>query len=152
LQFETGARIHEIGQIRESQLRGIQEIDGQAYGVIHLDKGDTKGSLARDILMPVATYQRTEAEVHNSKLIFSHRDGGDVKAFRIDQDSYRDALKTAAEITGQKYSGSHGLRHNFAQNLFAKLLNEGRSHNAALKETSRAMGHHRSGITLVYLR
>lgn len=152
IQFEAGARVHEVGQIRESQLRGIQEINGQSYGVIHLEKGDTKGSLPRDLRLSVDTYQRIEAEVKNSKLINSLRDGGEVRAFRFNQDGYRKALRAAAGSTIQDYTGSHGLRHNFAQNHYAKILGEGRSQNAALKETSRALGHHRSEITKVYLR
>ena len=102
--------------------------------------------------MSVDTYQRIESEVKNGKLIDSARDGGKVSAFRFNQDGYREALKSAANATGQDYTGSHGLRHNFAQNHYAKILGEGRSQNAALKETSRALGHHRSEITKVYLR
>ncbi len=64
--------------------------------------------------------------------------------YEVNNRTYRRELKEAIEKTGQKFNGTHGLRHSFAQNK----LQEGYSK----QEVSEMMGHNREEITLVYLR
>ncbi len=64
--------------------------------------------------------------------------------YSVNYKTYTRDLKQAIEQTGQKYNGTHGIRHSFAQ----KKLEEG----ATKKEVSAAMGHVREEITDVYLR
>ena len=45
----------------------------------------------------------------------------------------------------------HGLRHAYAQNLYAELRRSGDSEKSAKQKTSEALGHHRIGITNIYL-
>lgn len=45
----------------------------------------------------------------------------------------------------------HGLRHAYAQNLYAELRRSGDSEKSAKRKTSEALGHHRVGITNIYL-
>lgn len=70
----------------------------------------------------------------------------------IKQSEYRAALSKACADTGQDYTGSHGLRHNYAQHRMDELTNSGMSYSKALDQTASEMGHHRSEITTVYLR
>ena len=74
---------------------------------------------------------------------------GDV---HISKSGYIAALHEAAEATGQAFTGSHGLRHNYAQAQFNGYTAQGMSRSEALQATSEDMGHHRQDITLVYLR
>lgn len=154
IQLEAGARIHEVAQIRESQLRGIKENEsGERFGVVHLDRGDTKGGRERELKMPEEAYRRLEAEIRcRGTTIDSKRDCGEVQAFKIDKSEYRESLKFAAENSGQNYTGSHGLRHNFAKNKMEQHQNQGWSRDASLRLTAEDMGHSRGRITETYLR
>ncbi len=64
--------------------------------------------------------------------------------YEVSNQVYARELKKAIEKTGQKYNGTHGIRHSFAQNK----LEEGYSK----QEVSEMMGHNRAEITLAYLR
>lgn len=69
-----------------------------------------------------------------------------------DKEKYAEALRGAAEAAGEQYTGTHGLRHNFAQAQFASYTEHGMSKAEALRAVAEDMGHHRSDITLTYLR
>ena len=79
--------------------------------------------------------------------------------FKVNQNHFRDSLKDACRIEGEKYSGAHGLRYNFAQNTFVERfeqnlkngLNPYEAEKEALRFTSLKMGHHREEITKHYL-
>jgi integrase len=64
--------------------------------------------------------------------------------FELKKDIYTKELKEAIEKVGEKYNGTHGIRHSFAQ----RKLEEGYSK----AEVSQEMGHNREEITNVYLR
>jgi integrase len=64
--------------------------------------------------------------------------------FEVKKDTYTKELKEAIEKVGEKYNGTHGIRHSFAQ----KKLEEGYSK----QEVSEMMGHNREEITHTYLR
>lgn len=70
----------------------------------------------------------------------------------IKQDDYSGALRDACDLSGQTWTGSHGLRHNYAQERMATLTSQGMDYNTALRTVSEEMGHHRIDITLTYLR
>ena len=97
--------------------------------------------------------------VHNSK------NGQDIKVTLTDADAqrlqsgvnvkqstYREALHNACNAVGESWHGTHGLRHNFAQNKMEELTAGGMPRSRALAEVSELMGHHRPAITLIYLR
>ena len=65
---------------------------------------------------------------------------------------YREALKQACAESGQEWTGTHGLRHNYAQNRVAELVDSGTSYNRAVWIVSEEMGHHRPEVTAAYLR
>ena len=64
--------------------------------------------------------------------------------YELNKKTYSRDLQKAIEKTGQKYNGTHGIRHTFAQ----KELASGKSK----QEVSEAMGHVREEITNTYLR
>lgn len=70
----------------------------------------------------------------------------------VKQSEYRAALQKACADTGQDYNGSHGLRHNYAQNRMDTLTSGGMSYTKALDTVASEMGHHRAEITHTYLR
>lgn len=69
----------------------------------------------------------------------------------IKQSEYRAALQKACESTGQDWNGSHGLRHNYAQNRMHELVDSGVPHTRALVIVSEELGHHRAEVTHTYL-
>ena len=64
--------------------------------------------------------------------------------YKMNQKTYDRDIQKAIEKTGQKWNGSHGMRHSFAQNQLAA--------GKTKKEVSRMLGHKREEITNVYLR
>jgi len=139
IMLEGGARINEASLIDQKRLRGLRG----DIGVIKLEGADAKGGKQRDLFLSKKTYQRIE------KIVQEH---GKFQVSKSDRQALRESIREAAEATGQKYTGAHGLRHNFAQNRVAELQAEGKSYGDALAETSRELGHERPSITLHYLR
>ena len=62
----------------------------------------------------------------------------------INNRTYSRDLQKEIEATGQKYSGTHGIRHSYAQNRIKQ--------GDTKQEVSEAMGHSRSEIVNTYLR
>lgn len=137
--FEGGGRIHEVSLVDNDRLGGIKG----DVGVIHLQNADAKGGKERDLNVTKETYKRIESYV---------REHGKFHIPKSERQELRNSIKEAAERVGQKYTGAHGLRHNFAQNRVAELQAEGKSYGDALAQTSRELGHERPSITLHYLR
>lgn len=70
----------------------------------------------------------------------------------VKQSEYRTAIEKACISTGQAFTGTHGLRHNYAQGRMSDLVDQGKDYHAALQIVSDEMGHHRPDITATYLR
>jgi len=71
-----------------------------------------------------------------------------------DYSEYVAAITRAARVTGQ-YSpgrGSHGLKHNFAQERYLECIDHGLTHEQALQQTSLETSHFRLRETLTYTR
>jgi hypothetical protein len=68
--------------------------------------------------------------------------------------SYVEAINRAARVTGQYAPGrgSHGLKHNFAQERYLECINHGLTHEEALQQTSLETSHFRLRETLTYTR
>jgi hypothetical protein len=67
--------------------------------------------------------------------------------YNANYSEYRETLKEAVEATGQEWSGTHGLRYNFAQERVEELRENGHSEDEARGITSLEMGHSRLDIT-----
>ena len=135
LQLEYGLRITEATYIKENQLNG-NTLTFQGKGGYILQKELTQ-------------------ELANQ--IKEHMNENGV--FRVNQNQFREHLKDACRIEGEKYNGAHGLRYNFAQKTFIERFDNNvkngmsieDAEKEALKYTSEEMGHHREEITLHYL-
>ncbi len=132
-QYEGGFRISELNHLSEKNFK-----DNNTFQVI-----SGKGGKDREVPLSKETY-----EALKSLLNRADTDG----KYKFNMDAYRNTLKTAAEQSRQPYTGSHGLRWNFAQEKFMELQREGRTYEQALQEVSHLLGHERPDITEHYLR
>jgi site-specific recombinase XerD len=80
----------------------------------------------------------------NTSLVSKIRENAVEGKYELSKNTYRDHLQKEIEKSGQKYNGTHGIRHSYAQ----KELEAGKSK----QEVSESMGHSREEITNVYLR
>jgi integrase len=134
LQLDYGLRITEATFIKENQLNG-NILTFQGKGGYTLQK-----ELSQEIANQIKNYMENGV-------------------FKVDQNHFRNSLKDSCRIEGEKYTGAHGLRYNFAQNTFigrlerniANGMNVDNAEKEALKYTSEQMGHHREEITKHYL-
>ncbi|ADU66175.1 integrase family protein [Desulfurispirillum indicum S5] len=133
MQLESGARISEISTIHASQLnpdRNSVTVQG-------------KGGKIRELQLSENTYMKLEEAIGAA-----HKE-----TFSLSGSFYRSALQVAAKHSNQKYTGSHGLRWNFAQNRMAELTGgQGKPYEQALVQVSQEMGHERGSITEHYLQ
>ena len=128
LQWKGGFRIHEVAGIRRSSLKG-----GGGIAV----RG--KGGYVRTVKVPGELWEKVSDIVEESgRIDFNYRE-------------YLYDLLEASYSSGQVYQGSHGLRYNFAQETYDRLIHDGIGHHEALKTVSELLGHHRPEITLHYL-
>jgi len=130
-QYEGGFRISELNHISEKNF-----LENNTFQVI-----SGKGGKDREVPLSQETYQALKDLVDKS-------DG----KFIFDINDYRNALKEAAKITDQPYTGSHGLRWSFAQEKFQELQRQGMTYEQALQAVSHLLGHERADITEHYLR
>lgn len=134
LQLEHGLRVSEATRIGERQLNGNT--------LTYIGKGGKE--------------QSKELSPSLANSIRSNMENG---RFSVDQNHYRESLRESSRVEGDKYSGSHGLRYNYAQNEYVSRLDakiEGgmkpdEAHREALAEVSKEMGHNREEITEHYL-
>jgi len=128
LQFEYGLRVAEASRINEHQING-NSLTIQGKGGYTLTK-----EISKDLVNKINSYIEKE------------------KSFNVSYNSYSNALKKVVQEVGEKYSGTHGFRYNYAQNRMDFHQNQGYSRDEALKMTSEDIGHHSAEITEVYLR
>jgi len=70
--------------------------------------------------------------------------------YKANYTEYKDTLKEAVQSTGQNWSGTHGLRYNFAQEQVSQLQEQGYTKAQSDGLTSLYMGHSRLDITKHY--
>lgn len=129
IQYESGARIHEVAQVNNSRLT---------------DNGfwvSGKGGFRREL----ALSPETRAELLKQ---LAANDG----KLRFDYNEYRDDLKSACRKVGESYTGSHSFRYNYARRTFTDELAKNKTYLEALKIVSAKLGHHRASISKHYLR
>lgn len=66
--------------------------------------------------------------------------------------AYIAQIQAACAATGEKYTGSHAFRHNYARNRFNELRQGGMSVDRAKLQVSEELFHHRLDIMDKYLR
>lgn len=65
---------------------------------------------------------------------------------------YIAAIQAACAATGEKYTGSHSFRHNYAQRRYSELRAQGLSEDRAKMQVSEELFHHRLDVVDKYLR
>ena len=99
-----------------------------------------KGGKETEHYVSVETYRRLEEYI---------RMYGSLES---DYCTYVEAINLAARETGQyaQGRGSHGLKHNFAQERYLECIDHGLTHEQALQQTSLETSHFRLRETLAY--
>jgi len=160
----------EVKELRK-ELKNVlskKELDSRAYK--HLEKiqlpekSQPAFELQRDYGLRVSATTNINIDKQIKGNIFSYAEkGGKISSkelsptlidkiknqavnghYEVNNRTYYRALKKEIEKTGQKYNGTHGIRHTYAQNQ----LENGKSK----KEVSEEMGHSREEITNIYIR
>ena len=139
-QLESGMRLNEMLNLKLNDFKGIRpdKITSQLKGQISV-KG--KGGKIRTVQVSEKIYDNLRSVVRSGSM-----SGKNIR------NQYRASLKAASEKAGQDYSGSHGLRWNFAQSRFSEVQQSGMSYEQALGRVSQEMGHERGDITEHYLK
>jgi hypothetical protein len=135
-QYSIGARISELDHVRKEQFLGDDQ-----FKII-------KGKGGKDRVVEFRhgnVYEQYRQLVINN--LNPHYD-----KFTFNRSQYRMALKIAANKTGQAYTGSHGLRYNYAQERFQATQRNGLTWEEALVHVAHEMGHDRGDITLHYIK
>lgn len=150
LQYEGGLRAEGVGAPSNRRVKnpltveglhgiGTDPVSGAPVGIVAAVE---KGGKETEHFVSVETYGRLERYIQtNGKL-------------ESDYFCYVDAINRAAQETGQyaRGRGSHGLKHNFAQERYLECISRGLSHEQALQQTSLETSHFRLRETLTYTR
>lgn len=129
IQCRYGLRISEARKLNEANFIDENTIRVRGKGGFEILK-----TLAEDIIKKI-------------KAVFAKE-----KKLLVTEKVYCEALKRASKESKQRYQGSHGLRYNYAQNQYAKLLIQGYNPIEAQRLVSEEMGHHRADITMHYIK
>ena len=128
LQLNYGLRVTEATQISSVQMKGSNKI---------LING--KGGFKRTIRVDLKLYNRINSHI---------KENG---TFSVKYEHYIKELRNAVEFKGEEYSGTHGLRYNYAQMKFEEYR-EQMPYKSALQKVSYDLGHKRAEITKYYLK
>jgi len=138
--FKIIAEAQLAGGFRISELNHMSLANFLGNSVFLVISG--KGGLDRQVELPQNVYKSLLELAKQPNL---------GNKFAFDMNEYRNELKAAAERSGQNYSGSHGLRWNFAQSKYTEYSQK-YGEVRALQMVSNLLGHSRSDITKHYLR
>ena len=150
LQLEGGLRAEGVGcpshrrmknPLTGAGLRGVgaDPVTHTPVGIISVDE---KGGKSTEHFISVGTYRKLEEYL--------------LKHDKLESDylDYLAAINLAAKKTGQFASGrgTHGLKHNFAQERYYQCVEHGLKHEQALQQVSLETAHFRMRETLTYTR
>jgi hypothetical protein len=150
LQYEGGLRAEGTGAPSNRRLKNPLTLDG-LHGIspdpvtglsVGIVSSVEKGGKATEHFISVETYTRLlEYILKYGKLESNYN-------------CYVEAINAAARHTGQygPGRGSHGLKHNFAQERYLECIHHGLTHEQALQQTSLETSHFRLRETLTYTR
>jgi site-specific recombinase XerD len=139
--FRTIAEAQLSGGFRISELNHMSLANFLGDRTFKVISG--KGGLDREIQLP--------QDVYNKLLELANKPNLPNGKFAFDMNQYRNELKLSAQASNQSYSGSHGLRWNFAQNKYLEYSQK-YGEVRALQMVSNLLGHSRSDITKHYLK
>ena len=141
IQYESGCRVSECTHLSLKNLKGLgnDPVTGEQKGVLYIEKA--KGGKNGFKYVSVETYQKLEERLNAES-------SGKMS---VNNGEYRNSLKKAAIKTDQQYTGSHGLRWNFAQERYEKILELTKNEAETLALVSKELFHERLNITKHYL-
>ncbi|MGK0255687.1 MAG: integrase [Arcobacteraceae bacterium] len=128
LQLEYGLRVNEATLIRSNQLLKDNVLRVQG-----------KGGYQRDVCLSSNLYNQIKQEIKVNS------------SYHQSYNNYLKDLKNSVLKAGEKWTGTHGLRYNYAQSQMTKYQ-EKMSYKEALAKVSFELGHHRIEITKHYLK
>lgn len=150
LQYEGGLRTEGVGAPSNRRLRnplgkqglhghGADPVTGATVGIVAAVE---KGGKETEHYVSLDTYRRLEEHIRLNGCLES------------DYNGYVEAINRAAKETDQFASGrgSHGLKHNFAQERYLECVAHGLTHEQALQQTALETSHFRLRETLTYTR
>jgi len=130
LQYHYGLRVSEGLLIQNFQLnRETRELIIQG-----------KGGYKRTLILEGKIYQLIVNELN--------RKG----SYKVDYMDYYEELKRVVLLKNETWTGTHGLRYNYAQRQIKEYRLQGMSDQEARKQVSYEMGHHRLEILNVYTK
>jgi hypothetical protein len=148
LQYEGGLRAEGVGAPCNRRIKnpltteglrgiGVDPATGKPVGIV---TSVEKGGKETEHYVSVETYRRLEEYI---------RMYGSLES---DYCTYVEEINRAARETGQYATGrgSHGLKHNFAQERYLECIDHGLTHEQALQQTSLETSHFRLRETLTY--
>lgn len=139
LQYESGMRINEASNLKESQFKGFSQdkYTGEKIGLIDFQG---KGGRHNTAQVSPETYEKVLSAVKEN--------GGNLS---VNQNDYRSALEKSSHVSNQNYTGSHGLRWSYAQERYQELREHKLTDLEARQVVSHELGHNRLEITNLYL-
>jgi Ni,Fe-hydrogenase I large subunit len=129
LQKDYGLRVAEATQIQAKQLLGNNKIEIQGKGGYKLIK-------------------EIDKNIYNQIKNIINKDG----IYKLEYRDYTNSLKETIKLNDENWHGTHGLRYNYAQNKFKEYQEQGFNYNESLEKVSNDLGHHRTDITIHYLK
>ncbi|MHB1184197.1 MAG: hypothetical protein ACYC4A_05790 [Desulfobulbia bacterium] len=148
LQYEGGLRAEGVGApsnrrlknpLTKKGLRGLGKdpVTGNLVGIVAARE---KGGKETEHFVSLETYRRLERYIQTHGQLAT------------DYHFYVETINQAARETSQYAPGrgSHGLKHNFAQERYIECVTYGLSHEQALQQTSLETSHFRMRETLTY--
>ena len=150
LQYEGGLRTEGVGAPSNRRLKnpltldglhgiGTDPVTGLSVGIV---SSVEKGGKATEHYISAETYMRLLEHILKYGKLESN------------YNCYVNAINQAAKDTNQYAAGrgSHGLKHNFAQERYLECINHGMTHEQALQQASLETSHFRLRETLTYTR
>ncbi len=131
LQYLTGAR---LGDVKKINING---------NVITIER--SKGGKTREVITDIDRLERIE-RAHNVIKSLSREEWDKVRK------EYPNEVHAVCVKLGERYTGTHAFRVNWAQEEYKRLTANGMSDETALKVISQELGHERISMSLYYLR
>jgi integrase len=124
--------------LRISEIAGLKGKDvDKEHNLLHIVG---KGGKHRDVPLPAEIAEQLDP---SQQWIF--------RATQSWKQAFYKAVRTAARELGIQVQGIHRFRSNYAQNVFDKLKDDGKSDRDARREVSRRLGHNRVEVTNSYI-
>lgn len=149
LQYEGGMRAEGVGApsgklnnpLTIESLKGY-DADPITNDTVGIVESREKGGKRTEHYVSPASYERLTSFLQQNE------------RFEVGYSAYLKAISNAARLTNQfkPGRGTHGLKHNFAEERYHEAVQSGMSHEQALQQVSLETSHYRLRETMTYTR